>query len=93
MDSPIEKVSSSRITFAIIFASITFFLLGGLFGRHLGELDAFLPPEEYNEIISAGRNQNASISKIDPTQVNKNSNTNSNDITQNSSWLDNCKRV
>jgi len=89
MDSPIEKVSSSRITFAIIFASITFFLLGGLFGRHLGELDAFLPPEEYHEIISAGRNQNASISKIDPTQVNKNSNTNSNDITQNSSWLDN----
>lgn len=52
-DSPVSSVGSLRIIWAIIFASITFYLIGGLFGRPLGELDAFLPPPDYNEIISS----------------------------------------
>jgi thiol:disulfide interchange protein DsbD len=52
-DSPVSSVGSLRIIWAIIFASITFYLIGGLFGRPLGELDAFLPPPDYNELISS----------------------------------------
>ncbi len=52
-DSQLQSVGSARVIWAIIFASITFYLIGGLFGRPLGELDAFLPPPDYNELISS----------------------------------------
>lgn len=55
-DSPVQSVGSLRIIWAIIFSSITFYLIGGLFGRPLGELDAFLPPPDYNELISSTTN-------------------------------------
>lgn len=90
MDSPIEKVSTLRVTNAIIFAAITFFLLGGLFGRPLGELDAFLPPQEYHEIINAGRN-NASV--VNPGNPNSTINSNNNlPENANSVWLDNLQK-
>ncbi|MGE5479212.1 MAG: cytochrome c biogenesis protein CcdA [Chloroflexota bacterium] len=50
-DSPVEKIGSLRVVFAIAFSAITFYLLSGLFGKPLGELDAFLPPAEYHEIM------------------------------------------
>ncbi|TAL70832.1 MAG: DUF255 domain-containing protein [Bacteroidetes bacterium] len=50
-DSAVESVKSMRILFALIFAAITFYLMSGLFGKPLGELDAFLPPPDYEQII------------------------------------------
>jgi thiol:disulfide interchange protein DsbD len=52
LDSPVEKVSAVRATFAVMFASIAIWLLSGLFGKPLGELDAFLPPPDYRELMS-----------------------------------------
>lgn len=89
MDSPIDKVSTLRVTNAIIFAAITFYLLGGLFGKPLGELDAFLPPQEYHEIINSGRNQQQNIST---NNLNLNTNPTANTKfaeSANSVWLDN----
>ncbi len=51
-DSPMEAVGTLRILFAIFFISISFYLVGGLTGKKLGELDAFLPPPDYEQIIS-----------------------------------------
>ncbi|MCX7909098.1 MAG: thioredoxin family protein [Ignavibacteria bacterium] len=51
-DSPIENVGTMRILFATFFISISFYLMSGLFGKKLGELDAFLPPPDYEQIIS-----------------------------------------
>lgn len=48
-DSPVNGVNSVRIVFAIFFATITFYLISGLFGKPLGELDSFLPPPDYRE--------------------------------------------
>ena len=44
-DSPVESVGAARVTFAIIFLAATIWLIPGLFGRQLGELESFLPPE------------------------------------------------
>lgn len=52
-DSPVEKVGTPRIVISIFFASIGFFLFAGLTGKPLGELDAFLPPPNYYELMSA----------------------------------------
>jgi thiol:disulfide interchange protein len=44
-DSPIESVSATRMTVTLVFLVITIWLVPGLFGRQLGELESFLPPE------------------------------------------------
>ncbi len=44
-DSPVEAVGGARVTFAIVFLALTIWLIPGLFGRQLGELESFLPPE------------------------------------------------
>lgn len=44
-DSPVERLSVVRMLFATFFLAIAFYLLTGLFGAPLGELDAWLPPE------------------------------------------------
>jgi thiol:disulfide interchange protein len=41
------SIGSVRVVSAIFFLSISFYLLRGLFGFPLGELDAFLPPRDY----------------------------------------------
>jgi len=51
-DAPVNSIGTPRILFAVFFTSITFYLLLGLFGKPLGELDAFLPPPNYEEIMS-----------------------------------------
>jgi thiol:disulfide interchange protein DsbD len=43
-DSPVEKVGALRVLFAISFLAVGFWLLTGLFGGRLGELEAQLPP-------------------------------------------------
>ncbi len=47
-DSPVERLGAPRMLFATFFFWVTFYLLTGLFGAPLGELDAWLPPEETN---------------------------------------------
>ncbi|HYL15115.1 MAG TPA: cytochrome c biogenesis protein CcdA [Terriglobales bacterium] len=44
-DSPVESVGAARVAVAIIFLTTTIWLVPGLFGRQLGELESFLPPE------------------------------------------------
>jgi thiol:disulfide interchange protein DsbD len=44
-DSRIESVGAARITVAIAFLTIVVWLVPGLFGRQLGEIESFLPPE------------------------------------------------
>lgn len=55
LDSPIDRLGAVRVVFAVIFASITIYLFNG-YTRPLGELDAFLPPPDYNQT-----SQNASF--------------------------------
>ena len=43
-DSPVDSVGTTRIMFALFFASVVFYLYTGLNDKQLGELDAFLPP-------------------------------------------------
>jgi len=52
-DTPVERLSVARMLFATFFFAVTFYLLTGLFGAPLGELDAWLPPEETNGRIAA----------------------------------------
>ncbi len=51
-DAPLNAVGPMRLTFATIFLTFTFYLFSGLFGDSLGELDAFLPPPNYSEMMS-----------------------------------------
>jgi thiol:disulfide interchange protein DsbD len=69
-DTPVERVGSLRVIFAIFFASISFYLLSGLFGERLGELDAFLPPPDYEQIMGGGEAASAVIMGATPTKEN-----------------------
>jgi thiol:disulfide interchange protein DsbD len=51
-DSPIERLGVPRMLFATSFFGVAFYLLTGLFGAPLGELDAWLPPKETNGRIA-----------------------------------------
>ena len=44
---PGTSIGAVRVFFAIFFLAVSFYLLRGLFGLPLGELDAFLPPRDY----------------------------------------------
>ncbi len=44
-DSTVESVGVARLAFAMLFLALTIWLVPGLFGRQLGELESFLPPE------------------------------------------------
>ena len=44
-DSPVENVGALRFSVCTVFLVVTIWLVPGLFGRQLGELEAFLPPE------------------------------------------------
>jgi thiol:disulfide interchange protein len=49
-DSPIESVSATRMTVTLVFLVVTIWLVPGLFGRQLGELESFLPPESNSSV-------------------------------------------
>ncbi len=51
-DSPVESIGTPRIMFSLFFLSILFYLFVGLMGKPLGELDAFLPPPNYEELMN-----------------------------------------
>jgi len=52
-DTPLEKVGSMRIVFAILFTTFTFYLMSGFTGKPMGTLEAFLPAPEL-AVASAG---------------------------------------
>jgi thiol:disulfide interchange protein DsbD len=52
-DSPVEKVGVVRMMWAVFFLGISVYIYTGLNDRPLGELDAFLPPMNYQETIQA----------------------------------------
>ena len=54
-DAPVPSIGAPRAVIALLFASVTFYLISGLFGKKLGELDAFLPPSNYEEMINEGQ--------------------------------------
>jgi thiol:disulfide interchange protein DsbD len=44
-DSPLSSVGALRLSVCIVFLTATIWLIPGLFGKQLGELESFLPPE------------------------------------------------
>ena len=46
-EEPTQPIGAGRVLSAVFFLSVSFYLLRGLFGASLGELDAFLPPRDY----------------------------------------------
>lgn len=44
-DSRVESVGAGRLSSAVVTLAVTIWLIPGLFGRQLGELESFLPPE------------------------------------------------
>ena len=46
-EEPTQRIGAGRVLSAVFFLSFSFYLLRGLFGASLGELDAFLPPRDY----------------------------------------------
>lgn len=54
-DSKVQSVGAPRLLFAILFTGATFYLMSGLYGKALGEIDAYLPPQNYSELIESVR--------------------------------------
>jgi thiol:disulfide interchange protein DsbD len=52
LDSPLDSVSGIRALFAVIFATLAFWFVGGMLGKPLAsDLEALLPPENYHELL------------------------------------------
>jgi thiol:disulfide interchange protein len=56
-DSKTEKVGSLRLLSAVISLAVTLYLLTGLFGARLGELESFLPPDLDGKTVSSSMNR------------------------------------
>jgi thiol:disulfide interchange protein DsbD len=52
-DTPLERLSVARMLLSIFFLGLAFYLLAGLFGARLGELDAFLPPVQAENRVAS----------------------------------------
>ncbi|MFH1052158.1 MAG: cytochrome c biogenesis protein CcdA [bacterium] len=63
MDSNVETIGSVRLIFALIFATLTFYLVGGLFGMNLGELETYIPQSEISIQQMADGRQNVVITE------------------------------
>ena len=50
-DTPVERLGVVRMLWAVFFIAGAFFLFTGLIGAPLGELDAFLPPRSYSNVV------------------------------------------
>jgi thiol:disulfide interchange protein DsbD len=62
-DSPIERIGAVRFLIALVSLAFGFYLLTGLFGHRLGELESFLPPaiESSSSVAFAAGNDTASL--------------------------------
>lgn len=62
LDSRVEKVSGLRAFFAVVFATLAFYFLNGMMGKPLAaDLEALLPPDNYEQLISGAAPQQAGI--------------------------------
>jgi len=52
-DTPLERLSVARMLLSVFFLGLAFYLLAGLFGARLGELDAFLPPVQAENRVAS----------------------------------------
>jgi thiol:disulfide interchange protein len=60
-DAPVESIGPARITVAIAFLAVVVWFVPGLFGRQLGELESFLPPEAALALRAADAQPTSSI--------------------------------
>jgi thiol:disulfide interchange protein DsbD len=62
-DSAVERIGAVRLLIALVSLAFSFYLLTGLFGRRLGELESFLPPttENSSSAVLAAGNDTASV--------------------------------
>lgn len=52
LDTPVERVGGLRAFFAVIFATLTLWFVGGMLGKPLAaDLEALLPPENYHQLL------------------------------------------
>jgi thiol:disulfide interchange protein DsbD len=67
-DSRVEQVGVARMLSSVAFAALGVYLLTGLFGARLGELDPFLPPARPGELAFAMGNAGAGVSGTGASQ-------------------------
>lgn len=65
-DSPLQSIGAPRLLFAFLSLAAGFYLLTGLFGKPLGEIESFLPPVIETTIAanSASGNQNSNSGNV-----------------------------
>lgn len=63
-DSPVKKITILRILFASCFLGLSFYLVTGILGRRLGELESFLPPKNAKSSFNVLGNQNEKLEWI-----------------------------
>ncbi len=51
-DSPVKKITPLRIVFAALFFGMCIYLMSGVLGRKLGELESFLPPKNKESVFN-----------------------------------------
>ena len=66
-DSSIERIGALRLMIALVALSLGFYLLTGLFGARLGELEAFLPPTI--TISSSAASSSSSVGSVSPDEL------------------------
>ncbi len=60
-DSPIKKITSLRVLFALMFLGLCVYLTSGILGRKLGELESFLPPKNRESRFNVLGNKEAEL--------------------------------
>ena len=60
-DSPVKKVTPLRVLFAGLFLGICAYLLTGILGKKLGELESFLPPKNAKSMFNVLGNPNEEL--------------------------------
>lgn len=51
-DSPVKKITPLRVLFAAMFLGLCVYLVTGVLGRKLGELESFLPPKNSKSVFN-----------------------------------------
>ncbi len=59
-DTKPERLGAVRVMIALFFLSLSFYLVTGLFGRTLGEIESFLPPKTENSAGTVSTNNSNS---------------------------------
>ncbi len=69
-DAPVDSVSPTRLTFAILFASITLYISTGFFSPSMGFLEAFLPASEtISNVIGTAQTKQKWFDNIEQAKI------------------------